>query len=425
MADSIQAIRGMNDLLPDQMGIWQQVESAIKTTLSEYAYKEIRLPILEKTSLFSRSIGGATDIVEKEMYTFADRNGDNLTLRPEGTAGCVRAGIQHGLFHNQTQRLWYMGPMFRHERPQKGRYRQFYQTGVECFGFEGPDIDCELIALSARIWKKIGLKDIKLELNSLGSLESRKEYLAVLTKYFSAKAGDLDGDSVRRLKTNPLRILDSKNPQMQEMIEQAPKLLNYLDPESEKHFLELQALLTSHGIKFQLNPRLVRGLDYYSRTVFEWTTDKLGAQNAICAGGRFDGLISQLGGKQVPAVGFALGFERIIELVQSSGSLTQSSNLDAYLCLIGADVKKTGLVLAEKLRDQSLRVLAHCGEGSIKSQLKKADKSGASVALILGEEENKNGTIIVKPLRDNDSQFTVDQNELISKLLAREGTIQT
>lgn len=417
MADSIQAIRGMNDLLPDQIGVWQMVESVIKTTLEEYAYKEIRLPILEKTSLFSRSIGGATDIVEKEMYTFADRNGDNLTLRPEGTAGCVRAGIQNGLFHNQTQRLWYMGPMFRHERPQKGRYRQFYQTGVECFGFAGPDIDCELIALSARIWRKLGLEDIKLELNSLGTPESRKEYIAALTEYFSERAGDLDEDSARRLKTNPLRILDSKNPDMQAMIEQAPKLLDYLDEESETHFLELQALLNCHGIKFQINPRLVRGLDYYSRTVFEWTTDKLGAQNAICAGGRFDGLVSQLGGKQTPAIGLAMGLERIIELVQLSEHLAPPQNIDAYLCLIGEEAKSTGLVLAEKLRDKSLRILTHCGAGSIKSQLKKADKSGANVALILGEDENKNGTIIIKPLRGDKPQFEVSQNELSSKLL--------
>lgn len=418
MADSIQAIRGMNDLLPDQIGVWQAVESVIRTTLSEYAYKEIRLPILEKTSLFSRSIGGATDIVEKEMYTFADKNGDSLTLRPEGTAGCVRAGIQNGLFHNQTQRLWYMGPMFRYERPQKGRYRQFYQTGVECFGFTGPDIDCELIALSARLWKKLGLENIKLELNSLGTPESRKKYIKVLTAYLSERMNDLDEDSSRRLKSNPLRILDSKNPQMQEMIEQAPKLLDYLDSESEEHFFELQALLTSHGIKFYLNPRLVRGLDYYSRTVFEWTTDKLGAQNAICAGGRFDDLVSQLGGKQVPATGFALGLERIIELVETSGSIKQSDNIDAYLCLLGNEAKKTGLVLAEKLRDQSLRVLTHCGEASIKSQLKKADKSGANIALILGEDENNSGTIIIKPLREDKPQYTVDQKDLASKLLA-------
>lgn len=418
MADSIQAVRGMNDLLPDQIGVWQVVESVIRTTLAEYAYNEIRMPILEKTALFSRSIGGATDIVEKEMYTFEDRNGDSLTLRPEGTAGTVRAGIENGLFHNQTQRLWYMGPMFRHERPQKGRYRQFYQTGVECFGFTGPDIDCELIALSARIWKKLGLKEIKLELNSLGTPESRKEYITVLTEYFSGMSSNLDEDSTRRLETNPLRILDSKNPDMQKMIEQAPKLLDYMDAESQEHFLELQSLLTSHEIDFHLNPRLVRGLDYYSRTVFEWTTDKLGAQSAICAGGRFDGLVSQLGGKQVPAIGFAMGLERIIELVLLSGNLKQNDNIDAYLCILGKDAKKTGLVLAEKLRDQSLKVLAHCGDGSIKSQLKKADKSGAKVALILGEDECSNNTIILKPLREDKPQYSVSQNELTSILLS-------
>lgn len=417
MAESIQAIRGMNDLLPDQLEVWQIVESVIRTTMLEYAYKEIRLPVLEKTALFARSIGGATDIVEKEMYTFDDRNGESLSLRPEGTAGCVRAGIQNGLFYNQTQRLWYMGPMFRHERPQKGRYRQFYQTGVECFGFEGPDIDCELIAISARIWKKLGLDDVQLELNSLGSLEARKNYTAELKNYLQQRKSELDDDSARRLESNPLRVLDSKNPDLQELIEQAPKLLDYIDSESKEHFQELQKLLNNHGIKFVINPRLVRGLDYYSRTVFEWTTDKLGAQSAICAGGRFDGLVSQLGGKQVPAVGFAMGLERIIELVKIAGTIDSPTNVDAYLCLIGKDSTKNGMMLAEKLRDQSLRVLTHCGEGSIKSQLKKADKSGANVALILGEDENKNGTITIKPLRENKQQYTINQNDLNADLL--------
>ncbi|MFV1992766.1 MAG: histidine--tRNA ligase [Acidiferrobacterales bacterium] len=417
MADIIQAVRGMNDLLPDQTSTWQAVESIIKTTLSEYAYKEIRLPLLEKTTLFSRSIGGATDIVEKEMYTFADRNGDNLTLRPEGTAGCVRAGIQNGLFHNQTQRLWYMGPMFRHERPQKGRYRQFYQTGVECFGFDGPDIDCELIALSARIWRKLGLDNVKLELNSLGSIESRTAYIKVLTAYLSGKTDELDEDSKRRLKSNPLRVLDSKNPDMQNIIEQAPKLIDYLDSASQEHFDKLKEMLTGHGIEFHINPRLVRGLDYYSRTVFEWTTDQLGAQGAICAGGRFDGLVAQLGGKQVPAVGFAMGLERIIELVKINGSTMPSGHIDVYMCLLGDEAKKTGLLLAEKLRDKSLNVLAHCGDGSIKSQLKQADKSGAKLALILGEDEVGSDKIIIKPLREKKSQYSVDQKDLFSHLL--------
>ncbi len=417
MANIIQAVRGMNDLLPDQTSTWQAVESIIKTTLSEYAYKEIRLPLLEKTTLFSRSIGGATDIVEKEMYTFADRNGDNLTLRPEGTAGCVRAGIENGLFHNQTQRLWYMGPMFRHERPQKGRYRQFYQTGVECFGFDGPDIDCELIALSARIWRKLGLENIKLELNSLGSLESRTAYIKVLTAYLSDNVDELDEDSRRRLKSNPLRVLDSKNPDMQNIIEQAPKLIDNLDSVSQEHFNQLKEMLTSHGIKFFINPRLVRGLDYYSRTVFEWTTDKLGAQGAICAGGRFDSLVEQLGGKQVPAVGFAMGHERIIELVKTAGNSMQSGHLDIYMCLLGGEAKRAGMLLAEKLRDKSLNILAHCGDGSIKSQLKQADKSGAKVALILGEDEVSSDKIIIKPLREKKSQYSVDQKDLFSHLL--------
>ena len=417
MANIIQAVRGMNDLLPDQTSTWQAVESIIKTTLSEYAYKEIRLPLLEKTTLFSRSIGGATDIVEKEMYTFADRNGDNLTLRPEGTAGCVRAGIQNGLFHNQTQRLWYTGPMFRHERPQKGRYRQFYQTGVECFGFDGPDIDCELIALSARIWRKLGLDNVKLELNSLGSIESRTAYIKVLTAYLSDNTDELDEDSKRRLKSNPLRVLDSKNPDMQNIIERAPKIIDYLDSASLEHFNQLKKMLTSHGIEFHINPRLVRGLDYYSRTVFEWTTDQLGAQGAICAGGRFDGLVAQLGGKQVPAVGFAMGLERIIELVKINGSTMLSGHIDIYMCLLGDEAKKTGMLLAEKLRDKSLSVLAHCGDGSIKSQLKQADKSGAKLALILGEDEVGSGKIIIKPLREKKSQYSVDQKDIFSHLL--------
>jgi len=418
MANSIQAIRGMNDLLPDQAGMWQHVESVVQTTLSEYGYSEIRTPILEKTSLFARSIGGATDIVEKEMYTFTDRNGEELSLRPEGTAGCVRAGIENGLFHNQTQRLWYMGPMFRHEKPQRGRYRQFYQTGVECFGFEGPDIDCELIALSARMWKKLGLKGLTLELNSLGSPESRKSYGKLLTDYLTSKKSDLDEDSIRRLTTNPLRILDSKNPEMQDVIEQAPTLLDHLDSQSNDHFQELQLLLSSHNIDFTINPKLVRGLDYYSRTVFEWTTDQLGAQSAICAGGRFDSLVSQLGGKQIPAIGFAMGLERIIELAGISGTIPRGRNIDAYFCGIGNEAKRTAMVLAEKLRDQSVKVLVHCGDASIKSQLKKADKSGAGIALIIGDEEIKTDSVIVKPLREDKPQFSVAQNDLSSNLFS-------
>ncbi|MDH5766002.1 MAG: histidine--tRNA ligase, partial [Gammaproteobacteria bacterium] len=377
MAAKIQSIRGMHDVLPDQSGLWQYFEQTIRETIQSYGYSEIRMPVVESTDLFCRSIGEVTDIVEKEMYTFQDRNGDSLTLRPEGTASCVRAGIQHGLFHNQQQRLWYMGPMFRHERPQKGRYRQFHQIGVETFGIDGPDIDAELILMTARFWKRLGLSNIHLEINTLGSNESRAAYREVLVKYLLKNQDQLDEESQRRLHSNPLRILDSKNPAMQDMIEVAPKLMDYLDAESLEHFEQLQHILTESGIAFKINTRLVRGLDYYCKTVFEWVTDELGAQGTVCAGGRYDNLVSQLGGKPTPAAGFAMGVERLLSLLENKG-FEPVSGLDVYILVQGEHAEQYGLKLAETLRteDSSLRILLNCGAGSFKSQMKKADKSG-------------------------------------------------
>ncbi|MGD8483745.1 MAG: histidine--tRNA ligase, partial [Thioalkalispiraceae bacterium] len=384
MSKTIQAIRGMNDILPADTPRWQYVEQVFRDLMNCYGYSEIRMPIVEKTDLFKRSIGEVTDIVEKEMYTFDDRNGDSLTLRPEGTAGCVRAGMENGLLHNQTQRLWYSGPMFRHERPQKGRYRQFHQMGVETFGLEGPDIDAEMILMTARLWKQLGMQDdVQLELNSLGSLEARKAYRDILVEYLEQHKAILDEDSQRRLTSNPLRILDSKNPHMQAMIEAAPKLAEHLDNESREHFEALCKLLDNAGIEYVINQRLVRGLDYYSKTVFEWTTSKLGAQGTICAGGRFDGLVEQLGGKATPAMGFALGIERLVALLEDDDTAIIDNTPHAYLLMAGEQAEQQGFALAEKLRDEivGLRLLSHCGGGSFKSQMKKADKSGAQVAL--------------------------------------------
>jgi len=417
MATKIQSIRGMHDILPEQTGLWQYFENTVRNTIQSYGYREIRMPIVELTDLFCRSIGEVTDIVEKEMYTFNDRNNDSLTLRPEGTASCVRAGIQHGLFHNQQQRLWYIGPMFRHERPQKGRYRQFHQIGVETFGIQGPDIDAELIIMTARLWKTLGLKDVRLELNTLGSNESRAKYKDVLVEYLSKNKEILDEDSLKRLNSNPLRILDSKNPKMQDLIEGAPKLMDYLDEESITHFNQLQETLNASGIKFTINARLVRGLDYYCKTVFEWVTDKLGAQGTVCAGGRYDGLVSQLGGKTTPAAGFALGIERLLSLLEDQGFELEST-LDIYLALQGDLAEKQGMQLAEKLRDQmpELSMQVNCGGGGFKSQIKKADKSGAKLALILGEDEVNNQMITIKHLRQNIEQQTIEQAEMISVL---------
>lgn len=405
----------MNDILPDETPCWQKIESTVQQILSAYSYEELRFPLVEKTELFSRSIGEVTDIVEKEMYTFTDRSGDSLSLRPEGTAGCVRAGIQHSLFREQ-RRFWYAGPMFRHERPQKGRYRQFHQIGVEAYGMPGPDIDAEMIFITARIWEQLQLDGLTLELNSLGTMESRQRYRDALVSYFEANAEVLDEDSQRRLTTNPLRILDSKNPDMREMLDQAPVLIEYLDDESQQHFSSLCSLLEAAGIGYEVNPRLVRGLDYYGRTVFEWTTDRLGAQGTVCAGGRYDALIEQLGGKPVQAVGFALGLERLVALVCDSEQAIADArqNPHAYMVILGEQCEQLGLPIAEKLRTAmpDLRLKVNLGGGSFKTQFKRADKSGAQVALILGEDELKNGKLGVKYLREQKDQLSVDIDEV-------------
>ena len=417
MATNIQSIRGMHDILPSQSALWQYFESIVRDTVQSYGYKEIRMPVLESTDLFCRSIGEVTDIVEKEMYTFDDRNGDSLTLRPEGTASCVRAGIQHGLFYNQQQRLWYMGPMFRHERPQKGRYRQFHQIGIETYGLQGPDIDAELILMTARLWKRLGLNNIQLQINSLGSNEARANYRNVLTDYLSQHKDQLDEDSLRRLDTNPLRILDSKNPDLQTLIEAAPKLIDYLDEESAEHFEQLKNTLSAAGINYEVNTRLVRGLDYYCKTVFEWVTDQLGAQGTVCAGGRYDGLVEQLGGKATPAAGFAMGIERLLLLLEDQGLQLQHVP-DVYLMMQGEAAQAQGFLLSEKMRDEwpELKLQLHCGGGSFKSQMKKADKSGATIALILGETEVAEETVAIKYLREQNEQQTIKQADITSAL---------
>ncbi len=413
MAKSIQSIRGMHDVLPDDSYRWQAFEAVIRQLMAAYGYREIRMPLVESTDLFCRSIGEVTDIVEKEMYTFEDRNGDKLTLRPEGTASCVRAGIQHGLLHNQVQRLWYSGPMFRHERPQKGRYRQFHQFGAEVYGIDTPDIDAELILISARLWQQLGLKGVRLELNTLGSNEARAEYKQLLVDYLNENRDQLDDDSLRRLETNPLRVLDSKNPAMKEMLDNAPALIDHLDDESKQQFDKLRASLDAVGISYTINPRLVRGLDYYCKTVFEWVTDELGAQGTICAGGRYDGLVEQLGGKATPAIGFALGMERILALLESQQQQSPQT-VDIYMIMIGAASEIKGLRLAENIRDMvpDVKMITHCGGGSVKSQMKKADKSGACIALIIAEDELKNEQVTVKYLRENKQQVTVSFDEL-------------
>jgi histidyl-tRNA synthetase len=416
MAKQIQAIRGMNDILPDQTSIWRYVREQLSQVVAGYGYQEISFPIVESTDLFKRSVGEVTDIVEKEMYTFEDRNGDSLTLRPEGTAGCVRAGIEHGLLYNQVQRLWYSGPFFRHERPQKGRYRQFHQFGAEAFGLAGPDVDAEMILMTARMWKSLGLLDyVTLQINSLGNAETRKVYHKELVEYFSEHHDKLDEESRRRLNTNPLRILDSKNPEMQDLILGAPKLLEFLDEESEEHFDKLCGILDEAGLKCEINPRLVRGLDYYSRTVFEWITDKLGAQDAICAGGRFDALVEQLGGKPTPGIGFAIGLERIVVLLMELQLLPDLVTCpDIYMVIAGENTEKAGLLLAEKLRTKlpKLRLMVNCGGGSFKSQFKRADKSGAELALILGEEELQSQMVTFKYLREDRPQETIEIDEI-------------
>ena len=426
MAKLIQAIRGMNDILPEHTPYWQYVENSFRQLMQSYGYQEIRMPIVESTALFKRSIGEVTDIVEKEMYTFEDRNGDSLTLRPEGTASCVRATMQHGLLHNQIQRLWYSGPMFRHERPQKGRYRQFHQFGVEAFGLAGPDIDAELILMSNRLWQYLGMsEDVSLELNSLGSAEARQQYREVLVNYFTAHQSELDEDSLRRLQTNPLRILDSKNPDMQKLNENAPKLIDHLDEESKQDFETLCKMLDDAGVAYKINPRLVRGLDYYSKTVFEWVTDKLGAQGTICAGGRFDGLVEQLGGKATPAIGFALGLERLIELLEIPEDIQRNNSLDVYLVLVGEQAMSRGIPLAETWRNNTsgLKLQVNCGGGSIKSQMKKADKSKAKLALILGEDELEKDVVTIKFLREKKEQEVIALSKITDYLKKNIGLI--
>lgn len=405
MAEIIRSIRGMNDILPDVTPYWQAVEASLKKVLTAYGYQEIRFPIVEKTELFCRSIGEVTDIVEKEMYTFADRNGDKLTLRPEGTAGCVRAAMQNGML-NQTQRLWYMGPMFRHERPQKGRYRQFHQIGVEAYGFSGPDIDAEMILMTARLWKILGLKGASLQINSLGSTEARLAYRDVLVAYFEMHQDELDEDSQRRLHTNPLRILDSKNPAMQALNDAAPKLIDHLDSESKQEFDILCQTLDKAGLVYEINPRLVRGLDYYGKTVFEWVTDQLGSQGTICAGGRYDGLVAQLGGKSATAIGFAIGLERLISLLEATGSLPETETVDVYLVAVGEAAASQSLLLAEQLRDQlpDLKLITHCGGGSFKNQFKRADRSGARWTFILGDDEVKQKVVGVKRMATGEQE---------------------
>ncbi|MGF1545837.1 MAG: histidine--tRNA ligase [Thiotrichales bacterium] len=426
MAQALQSIRGMHDILPESSPRWQWFEACARQVLASYGYTEIRMPVVERTELFKRSIGEVTDIVEKEMYTFVDRNGDSLSLRPEGTASCVRACVQHGLLHNQQQRLWYQGGMFRHERPQKGRYRQFHQVGVEAFGISGPELEAELIAMTARLWRRLGITAVRLELNSLGSAEARACYRTALVAYFSQFRANLDEDSLRRLETNPLRILDSKNPDLVEIIQGAPALDAHLDPESLQHFAQLCDMLDHLEIPYRRNPRLVRGLDYYNRTVFEWVTESLGAQGTICAGGRYDGLVEQLGGKPTPAAGFAMGVERLLELLDAQGSAPGLEPLHAYLVLAGAAAERAGVALAERLRDAvpGLRLLMNADAGSVKSQMKRADRSGAQVALVLGEAELQASMIAIKPLRDasvtqEDLDFTRICNRLADLVAAK------
>lgn len=413
MTQRIKAIRGMNDILPQDSPVWQFLESRVRQLLSQYGYGEIRLPIVEYTDLFKRSIGEVTDIVEKEMYTFEDRNGESLTLRPEGTASCVRAGEEHGLLYNQVQRLWYTGPMFRYEKPQKGRYRQFHQVGVETFGMGTPDIDAELIIMTARLWRDLGISDlVTLQLNSLGSNTARAEFRAALVAFLQEHREQLDEDSKRRLESNPLRVLDSKDPGTQAVLKNAPSLLDFLDAESRDHFEQLKAMLTAAGVKFEINSRLVRGLDYYCKTVFEWVTSALGAQGTVCAGGRYDGLVEQLGGKATPAVGFAMGMERLVLLLDAAGVVQHLTPApDVYVV---SEDATAALLLAESLRNQapSLKVQCHCGGGKFKKQLKKADDIGARFALILGESEISSGQVGIKFLREAREQITLSQTQL-------------
>ncbi|MDH3430266.1 MAG: histidine--tRNA ligase [Gammaproteobacteria bacterium] len=408
----------MNDILPDVSGTWRYLESVVRDIVQSYGYAEIRLPLLEQTELFRRSIGEVTDIVEKEMYTFLDRNGESLTLRPEATASVVRAGITNGLLHNQKQKLWTSGPMFRYEKPQKGRYRQFYQFDVEALGYGGPDVDAELIIMCARMWRALGLSRLTLEINSLGTSESRARYRETLTEYFSGVKNALDEDSIRRLEQNPLRILDSKNPDMQAIVTAAPVMLDFLDEESSEHFQALREFLDAAGVSYTVNPRLVRGLDYYSRTVFEWVTDALGSQGAVCSGGRYDGLVEKLGGRATPAVGWAMGIERLVALFAACGGEAPAADADVYFVAVGNDALEQAFAIAEDLRDKiaGIRVESNLGGGSFKSQLKRADKSNAEYALILGEQEIADKRIGLKPLRSTEDQSSIAFEELATTL---------
>ncbi|MBV1920486.1 MAG: histidine--tRNA ligase [Pseudomonadales bacterium] len=412
MSKKIQAIRGMNDILPEQSAVWRHLESTVKDIVGRYGYGEIRLPIVEYTDLFKRTIGEVTDIVEKEMYTFSDRNDESLTLRPEGTAGCVRAAEEHGMLYNQIQRLWYTGPMFRYEKPQKGRYRQFHQIGVETFGLQGPDVDVEMILMTAKFWQALGLSDqVTLQINSLGSSEARATYRAELVSYLEARKDQLDEDSQRRLESNPLRVLDSKDAKTQVLLADAPSLMDFLDDDSKAHFEVLTSTLDAAGVAYEINPRLVRGLDYYCKTVFEWVTDALGAQGTVCAGGRYDGLVEQLGGKPTPAVGFAMGIERLVLLLEATGLTGEiSSKPDFYVVGSGPET----VLFADKVREQLSHavVQCHCGGGKFKKQMKKANDSGAEIALILGEDEIANAQVTVKYLREEKDQVVIAQSEL-------------
>lgn len=417
MAKQIQAIRGMNDCLPEQTPVWQMLETTLRRVVSSYGYSEIRMPIVEMTNLFQRAIGEVTDVVEKEMYTFNDRNGDSLTLRPEGTAGCVRACIEHGLVYNQERRLWYVGPMFRHERPQKGRYRQFHQFGVEVFGLNGPDIDAELIMLTARLWRELGIEQFtKLQLNTLGSSAERAAYRDALVVFLEQHKESLDEESKRRMYSNPLRVLDTKSPQVQEILQHAPTLTDYFGEETKAHFNGLKALLDAAGIAYQVNERLVRGLDYYNYAVFEWVTESLGAQGTICGGGRYDGLVEQLGGQATPAVGFAMGLERLTLMLETLEKINNlPATVDVYICMAGEGALTAGLLLAEQLRSErpQLRIMTHCGGGNFKKQMKRADKVAARIALILGETEVAEQKVTVKFLRDQVEQQTIAVTALL------------
>lgn len=401
LTQEIQPVRGMNDVLPTEIGAWQTIEDVARELLTAYGYQEIRIPVVERTELFKRAIGEYTDVVEKEMYTFVDLGGESLTLRPEATAGVMRALISNGMLRGQRHKLWCTGPMFRHEKPQKGRYRQFHQINVEAVGVPGPDVDVELIALTARLWRRLGIERVRLEINSLGTPEARRTYRERLVEYFRARYERLDGDSRRRLEGNPLRILDSKNPDMRELIDGAPVLTEHLDPESAEHFQTLRASLDELGIPFRVNPRLVRGLDYYSRTVFEWITDALGAQDAVCSGGRYDGLIAQLGGEATPGIGFAMGVERLVALLTQAGQVRPSPAADVYIVVSGSRAAVSGVTLAERLRNElpNRRFELNLGGGNFKAQFRRADRSGAAIALILGDDELERGVVSLKPLR--------------------------